>query len=213
MKFDNIQEGIAWLDARNREYRDGKPTVTDSEYDQIESMIQKIAPTHPFFQNLKDDVASSKEGFLSEKPLTIHMGSQNKALNIDEMKSYLAATAGKTLNASLKLDGMSAEITYSEGSLVSIISRGDGVTGVDYMANVIHARNLPRYIDMPGTVCVRVEILLKKSDLEALNQLLIEDGEEPYQNTRNGCVALVKTEGRRKYCHLLTVQAFDMEVM
>lgn len=55
--------------------------------------------------------------------------------------------------------------------------------------------------------------MLEKSALEQLNLDLVTAGRDPYQNVRNGAVALMKTRKNLHLAHYLTFRAFDLMVV
>lgn len=118
--IDSIEELVLKLEQADRSYRDGNPIMTDFEYDQFESLLRQLDPQHPFLNSISDD----SEQYGIEQPLTIPMGSQQKALALEEMTSWLNMTSQDSLFISQKLDGASCELTYREGALIQALTRG-----------------------------------------------------------------------------------------
>lgn len=206
LNFKSLQEKVDFLHKANRAYRDHNPIIDDDTYDYLERDVRKEDPDNLLFRNMEDDT------FGLEHKLTIPMGSQDKALNLEEMnRFYNRIDTSEILSASEKLDGMSAELTYHNGHLVQILSRGNSDYGVNITSIVRGAQDLPLIIHTDkNCVVIRGEVIMKKSDLELLNIELIADGREPYQNTRNGTVGLVKALKNRKYSKYLSFRAFDI---
>ncbi len=50
------------------------------------------------------------------------------------------------IHASLKGDGASAAAYYTNGRLIQVISRGDGIVGEDITANAIRFKGLPAWV-------------------------------------------------------------------
>lgn len=94
----------------------------------------------------------------------------------------------------LKLDGLAASVVYEAGQLVRGLTRGDGYRGEDVTANLRtihsiplrlrHERSLPAHL-YKGRVEVRGEVILYKSDFEAINQERRSQGLVEYANPRN----------------------------
>lgn len=205
LEFKTLQEKVDFLRKANREYREGHPIVPDDVYNYFEREVLKEDPDNSFFRELEDD------RFGVDHKLTIHMGSQDKATTLDEMnRFYNRIDTSVIISASEKMDGLSAELTYRLGVLVLILTRGDGEYGVDITSIVRGAKDIPLIIeDKAGTVVIRGEIIMLKSDLELLNKELMQDGREIYHNTRNGAVGLIKSLKNRKYSKYLSFRAFD----
>ncbi len=119
----------------NQMYRDGKPIVSDQDYDFVFlAALTKRLPHHPFLQKLE----SEHEGFSEEKAkLPERMLSTNKAYSWSEILKWLEriTKSAEEINLSskdvlikgtAKLDGFAG---YDDG--VKLYTRGDGNKGSD----------------------------------------------------------------------------------
>ena len=119
----------------NQMYRDGKPIVSDQDYDFVFlAALTKRLPHHPFLQKLE----SEHEGFSEEKvKLPERMLSTNKAYSWSEILKWLEriTKSAEEINLSskdvlikgtAKLDGFAG---YDDG--VKLYTRGDGNKGSD----------------------------------------------------------------------------------
>lgn len=204
MTITSLADLVAKLEAANRAYRDGAPILSDSDYDQLEKALAAIDPNHPLLQKLADDE------FGVEQALTIPMGSQDKALTLEEMSGFYSRTGEDEYFVSDKLDGLSAELTYVNGHFVQALTRGTGTMGANITAIVERIPSVPKTIPVAATHVVRGEILLTKSNLAELNRLREAAGLDPYANVRNGAVALTKTLKNLAYARFLSFKAFDL---
>lgn len=205
MTIASLADLVAKLEAANKAYRDGAPIMSDSDYDQLEASLRAIDPNHPLLHKLSDDE------YGVEQALTIPMGSQQKALTLEEMGSYYANTAEDEYFVSDKLDGASCELTYVDGRFVQALTRGDGTKGANITSIVARIPSVPQSIPETSKLVVRGEIMLTKSNLALLNIELAKEGRDPYQNVRNGAVALMKTLKNLPYAHFLSFKAFDLK--
>ena len=75
-------------------------------------------------------------------------------------------------------------MTYDQGELTRILTRGNGNVGtnITYMKGAI--RGIPLKVDFPGHLVVRGEALISYPDFSAVNAEL-EEGEEKFANPRN----------------------------
>lgn len=101
------------------------------------------------------------------------------------------------LNASVKYDGVSCELHYKGGKLMTASTRGDKNVGDDITANVKTIKSVPQtieeFIEKPDyEFDVRGEILMPKSVLAKLNKERKQNGEPLFANTRNACSGSVK---------------------
>lgn len=193
----------------NRAYRQGTPVMTDAQFDAIEAKLKSLMPNSPVLLNREDDWGSE---FQEDSPLTLWMGSQDKALDQEELKKWLSKVLYNKLHASFKMDGMSVELTYINGSFVKAISRGnDGKVGKVLTPIVMYA-DFPKMIKTDSEITVvRAEIILPKSGLVKANEHLSLKGRDPMANVRNGAVAITRTMKNAEMAHLLRVVAFDLE--
>lgn len=91
-----------------------------------------------------------------------------------------------------KYDGLSIVLTYEQGKLAKAVTRGDGYTGDDVTANIKTIKNLPKSISEKQRVIVRGEVMMPKSSRRKLNQLRIDNNQEPFSNTRNAAAGSLK---------------------
>ena len=90
----------------------------------------------------------------------------------------------------LKLDGLTAILTYEKGILKTAATRGNGKIGEDVTNNIKTIESIPLKLrkgkyPIPDLLTTRGEILLKKSVFEKINKQREKDGLELYANPRN----------------------------
>lgn len=105
---------------------------------------------------------------------------------------------------SWKLDGLTLVLTYDNGKLSKIVTRGNGTVGtnITYLKNAIEG--FPLKINYQGHMVVRGEATISYTDFALLNDT-IEDDDEKYANPRNlasGTLALDDPEKvRERHVH------------
>ena len=139
-------------------YNYNKPTISDSEYDQIKIEVLNLEKKYPYLKDYKsiDKIVGSKPSnkFKKIKHLS-PMLSLSNAFNLDDMQDFY-----KKINNFLnfndrsielfcepKIDGISATLIYENGILTKGLSRGDGKIGEDILSNLKTIKNLPKIIN------------------------------------------------------------------
>ena len=115
---------------------------------------------------------------------------------------------------SWKLDGLTLVLTYDNGKLAKIVTRGNGSVGtnITYLKNVISG--FPLKIKYKGHMVVRGEATISYTDFELINDT-IEDDDEKYANPRNlasGTLSLddpEKVKERRVHFNAFTLVHLD----
>ena len=102
---------------------------------------------------------------------------------------------------SWKLDGLTLVLTYDNGKLTKILTRGNGTIGT----NITHLKNaikgFPLEISYKGHMVVRGEATISYTDFAAINDMM--EQEEKYANPRNlasGTLNLDDIEEVKKRC-------------
>lgn len=93
----------------------------------------------------------------------------------------------------IKMDGLACALIYEDGLLVQAVTRGDSRVGEDVTMNIRTIENVPlrlrenqKYAHMlRGRTEIRGEIVMHKSDFEALNKTREIEGEPLFKNPRN----------------------------
>ena len=101
------------------------------------------------------------------------------------------------LVAEPKYDGVSIEIVYDGGRLVSAATRGDGATGEDVTANIRTIGQVPLRlrsgeVETPEHLVVRGEVYMEKGEFAAFNRRQQEAGEKTFANPRNAAAGSLR---------------------
>jgi len=113
----------------------------------------------------------------------------------------------------LKLDGLTAVLTYEKGILKKAATRGNGKVGEDVTNNIKTIESIPLKLrkgkyPIPDLLTTRGEILLKKSVFEKINKQREKGGLELYANPRNIAAGSIrqldpKVTAQRKLIHFV----------
>lgn len=85
---------------------------------------------------------------------------------------------------SWKLDGCTLVLTYDNGKLTKILTRGNGTTGTNITHLKTAIKGFPLEIEYKGHLVVRGEAAISYSDFAVINDM-VEDEDEKYANPRN----------------------------
>lgn len=84
-----------------------------------------------------------------------------------------------------KYDGMSLNLYYKNGELVSATTRGDGEVGELVTQNAKMIESIPQRIAFKGEIEIRGEVVMRKDVFDALNKERQKNGEPLFANPRN----------------------------
>lgn len=109
------------------------------------------------------------------------------ALSLDKNKDiqkHIKWSQGRKCFESWKLDGMTLVITYDNGTLTRIVTRGDGYVGTDITRLKDAIGGVLTKIDYKGHLVVRGECVISYPDFNRVNESL-PAGVKLYDNPRN----------------------------
>lgn len=169
---------------RDEYYNKNAPSVSDAVYDRLfdelvgleeqTGVIMTNSPT----QTVGYPVVSGLPEAKHEIPLL----SLDKTKLVNDLLSF---QGGRTVNLSLKLDGLTTEIIYEGGILQRLSTRGDGDVGDDITHNAAAIEGIPMQIPYKERLVVVGESFIRNSDFERLRQTLVDSTGKPYKNSRN----------------------------
>lgn len=187
-----------------------RPEVSDEAYDALYRELVALEAAHP---DLSDPSSPTRrvpgavaEGF-RPFPHPVPMVSLDNVTSEAELRewetsirTFLKHAEREAIRYSVepKVDGVSLELVYEHGRLVTAATRGDGTTGEDVTSNAVTIKSIPLELagapgrPPPAYVAVRGEAYVRKADFEAYNRRLAEEGEEPFANPRNFCAGSLR---------------------
>ncbi|MWV62835.1 hypothetical protein DCO60_10495 [Helicobacter saguini] len=158
----------------------------------IESKIQdskKNIESNLFFN--KDSKNTESSLFSSDKSQNIAQDS----ININNLRFCISP----------KYDGMSLNLYYKNGELVSATTRGDGEVGELVTQNARMIESIPQRIPFKGEIEIRGEVVMRKEIFEMLNKERGERGEPLFANPRNAASGSM----RQLDCNLVKERKLD----
>ena len=153
--------------------------MTDYEWDakfdqlkQLESQSGMVLPDSPTHRVSADTTVGKKEE---------HEFSALSLAKTKQPADLVKWAEGRPIWLSWKLDGLTLVVTYDEGQLTKVVTRGDGHIGtnITHLAQAING--IPQTIHATGHVVVRGEAVISYEDFERFNL----ESDEEYANPRN----------------------------
>jgi DNA ligase (NAD+) len=183
------------------------PEISDAEYDALFRELQGLEREHP--ELMPPDSPTLRVG---GRPLEQFNKSRHRVpmlslanalheqefLDFDErLKRLLEVSEEEKLEyfVELKFDGLSLNLTYEDGVLVSAATRGDGETGEDVTQNVRTIRNVPLSLKTkrpPRFIEIRGEAVLPIEDFNRLNEEQARKGQKLFANPRNAAAGAIR---------------------
>ena len=175
-----------------------RPTISDAAYDALMQQLERLETLFPELVTRDSPTrrvsGQVREGFrtIAHHAPMLSLDSTTDAEAVRQFDRRMRAAIGRSVDYVLepKFDGLSVEVVYREGELVTASTRGDGERGEDITANVRTIRGVPLRLrdsaePVPRLLAVRGEVLIRRQDFAALNDRLRRAGDPLFANPRN----------------------------
>lgn len=179
-KTQQMQQLIERLNQASEAYYNGQgELMTDYEWDalfdelkRLEEETGTVLPDSPTAKVSEDHIAGQKE--VHEFPAL----SLAKTKQVADVEKW---AEGRPVWISWKLDGLTLVVTYDDGRLTKVVTRGNGRIGtnITHLAKAISG--IPQTIPEQSHVVIRGEAVISYADFD---RFLLESGED-YANPRN----------------------------
>lgn len=181
------------------------PIISDYEFDLMLKKLTDLESKFPQFfdinspsQRVGGKVSKNFNNIKHDYPMYSLDNSYSKK-DLDSFYSrILKKIPDNDLNflCELKFDGVSINLTYENGVLVSAVTRGDGVQGDDVTENVKTIKTIPLKLNgnYPSKFQIRGEIFIELNDFNKMNIDRTNNGLEPYMNPRNTASGSLKLQ-------------------
>ena len=179
-QLKRMEQLVDELNRASEAYYNGRQELmTDYEWDarfdelkRLEMETGTTLPDSPTQRVSEDNTAGQKEEH--EFPAL----SLAKTKQVSDLVKW---AEGRPIWISWKLDGLTLVVTYDDGRLTKVVTRGNGHIGTN-ITHLAHAiSGIPQRIDEQGHVVIRGEAVISYDDF---NQFVMESGED-YANPRN----------------------------
>ena len=212
-KIARIEELVAILNKASEAYYNGQDEIMsnyewDAMFDELTALEEE---TGHILSNSPTQNAGYESTSGQKEAHEFSALSLAKTKKVEELEKW---AEDYPIWLSWKLDGLTLVITYDNGKLVKILTRGNGTIGT----NITHLKNsikgFPLEVPYKGHLVVRGEAVISYTDFAAINDM-IEDEDEKYANPRNlasGTLNLDDAEevkNRKVHFHAFTLVHMD----
>ena len=160
MTINRINELELQINQARLDYYNGDPKVSDKVYDAWCDELRLLDANNKAITAIGAPVSSAWNKAKHQIP----MGSLNKVNTAIEFENWVNSVgATEKLFTTQKLDGLSIELIYDQGTLIQAITRGNGDIGEDITVNVRKMGGVKSHLTKDFTGSLRGEIILLKS--------------------------------------------------
>ena len=179
-KLEQMRAAVARLNAAADAYYNGQAELmTDFEWDALFDEVKAlevetgvVLPDSPTNRVSADTTAGEKE------PHEYPALSLAKTKKVSEVAKW---AEGRPIWISWKLDGLTLVVTYDNGKLTKVVTRGDGHIGTNITHLASGIQGIPQRVKDDGHLVVRGEAVISYADFEAF----CATTDDEYANPRN----------------------------
>ena len=179
-KLEQMRVAVARLNEAADAYYNGRAELmTDFEWDALFDKVKAleaetgvVLPDSPTNRVSSDDVAGQKE---AHEFAALSLAKTKKTADVAKWAE------GRPVWISWKLDGLTLVVTYDNGRLAKVVTRGDGHVGTNITHLAPGIRGIPQSIKENGHLVVRGEAVISYADFEAF----CATTDDEYANPRN----------------------------
>ncbi|MFT6633067.1 MAG: DNA ligase (NAD+) [Bacteriovoracaceae bacterium] len=183
-------------------YYQGKPEISDFEYDKLEESLRAINPS----SDVLSVVGSSH--FVDEKiEHSKKMLSLNKSYKFEDISKW---SEGREVLSTFKIDGSSCSLVYESGKLKLAKTRGDGRFGENITKKILFLDHLPKNLKKEISLEVRGEVYCTEENFILLSDKMNEMGLERPSSQRNIVAGLLGRKENIELCRYLSFQGFEL---
>ena len=183
------------------------PVITDADYDKLRWQLEEILKEFPHLRSFAEaarTVGAEPLSHFGKYQHKIPMLSLSNAFHGEDIEDFiirirrflnLAENAPIDLIAEPKIDGLSCNLLYEKGQLITAATRGDGTIGEDITQNIKTIKTIPHTLKgdfIPDRIEIRGEIFMDKPDFIKLNEDRLAKGEKIFANPRNAAAGSVR---------------------
>lgn len=183
-------------------YYQGKPEISDFEYDKLEEDLRALDPDNSVLKVVGRSIFGDDKIEHAKKMLSL-----NKTYKVEDLVKW---QEGRDLISTFKIDGSSCSILYKNGEFSLSKTRGDGRFGENITKKVLFLDHIPKKIDFDLDMEVRGEIYCTEENFIKLTEEMLSLGLEKPTSQRNIVAGLLGRKENIELCKYLSFQAFEL---
>jgi DNA ligase (NAD+) len=204
--------------ARTAYYQHERPTLSDDEYDQLYRELEELERAHPELasgESPTQTVGGQRSEMFEPVQHLVRLYSLDNAFDEQELSAWFdriqrGVGSIPRLLCEVKIDGLAVDLVYRDGALVSVATRGDGVTGEDITNNAQFIEAIPERLTAkkpPALLEVRGEVFLSTVNFNAVNDEQMAAGSTPFANPRNAASGTIRQRMDKRVEELAAARA------
>lgn len=183
-------------------YYQGRPEITDHEYDKLEDELKKLDPSNATL-NIVGTTTSASDKIKHDKKML----SLEKTYIVDDLISWMGS---EEILSTYKLDGISCSLIYENGHLVLGKTRGDGTQGENITPKILWISAIPKLISNKNKIEIRGELYCTEEDFFHLSSEMVSLEMEKPTSQRNIVAGLMGRKDNLEFCRYIKFMAFDL---
>lgn len=184
-------------------YYQGRPEISDYEYDRLEDELRSLDPENKTLQIVGSDVFRGEKVEHARKMLSL-----NKTYNLDDLLKWMEE---REILSTFKIDGSSCSLIYSQGVFKLGKTRGDGQFGENISQKILRVPHVPTITDAyENEFEVRGELFCLEENFIKLSEEMVKRGLEKPTSQRNIVAGLLGRKENLDLCQYLSFQAFEL---
>lgn len=183
-------------------YYQGRPEISDAEFDHLEGELKKLNPESKVLDIVGTLVKSSEKIKHEKKMLSLE-----KTYEPDELVTWMGK---EEIVSTLKLDGISCSLVYEDGNFVLAKTRGDGTFGENITQKVLWISNVPKHLSYSGKVEIRGELFCDEESFLLLSEEMEKLNLERPTSQRNIVAGLMGRKENLELCRYIKFMGFDV---
>jgi DNA ligase (NAD+) len=204
--------------ARTAYYQHERPDLSDAEYDNLYRELEELERSHPELasgESPTQTVGGQRSEMFEPVQHLVRLYSLDNAFDEAELTAWfdrIQRSLGSIprLLCEVKIDGLAVDLVYRDGALVSVATRGDGVTGEDITYNAQFIEAIPERLTAkksPALLEVRGEVFLSTANFNAVNDEQMAAGATPFANPRNAASGTIRQRMDKRVEELAAARA------
>lgn len=183
-------------------YYQGKPEISDFEYDKLEEQLKSLDPKNSILEIVGSTNFKFEKIKHDEKMLSL-----NKTYKIKELIDW---KEDRELISTFKIDGSSCSIIYENGKFVLAKTRGDGKHGENISSKILLIDHIPNKLSTKNKIEVRGEVYCTEENFISIsNEMENRDLEKP-TSQRNIVAGILGRKENIDLAKFLSFQAFEL---